>query len=182
VTACPLIEHRAAQPYLALRLTLSRDELGRVVPSVLDELLGWLGARGLSAAGAPLIRYRVVDYRSGDVQVDVGVPTDAPGENGDGRVVADVLPAGRYATVVHRGGYDTLVDSTAELLAWGREHGLPWRGDVGGDVTTWEARVERYLSGPAATPDAEQWLTEIAILMRDDGPGAGRTGAPHVRA
>ncbi|HEY7214148.1 MAG TPA: GyrI-like domain-containing protein, partial [Thermoanaerobaculia bacterium] len=76
------------------------------------------------------------------------------------------LPAGTYATVLHRGPYDSLVDTTASLLDWGKETDHPWRVASEGKVTWWAARIEHYLVALPRETSPSQWRTEVAILLR----------------
>jgi effector-binding domain-containing protein len=163
----PVITRRESLPYAGIPVRAARDRLGEVVPGVLGELMGWAAEHDVVPAGPPLIRYRIVDYRTGDVEADIAVPVEASCLFEDERVVRGELPAGSYATVAHHGGYRTLVDSTAALLEWGRANGVRWSGDVGGEVTSWDGRVEHYIAGPSESPVQSDWLTEIAILVAD---------------
>ncbi|MFL6045391.1 MAG: GyrI-like domain-containing protein [Propionibacteriaceae bacterium] len=70
-------------------------------------------------------------------------------------------PAGRYATVVHTGHPDTLVDATRDLLDWATERDLKW--DASGN--RWGCRLEEYLSDPAEVPDMNKWQTRLAFRL-----------------
>jgi len=94
-----------------------------------------------------LIRYLVVDYNTGEVEVDVGVPIEAPTLPADDRVYPAQIPAGTFATVIHRGSYDALVKTTAALLDWGKEKNVKWQVAEERKVTRWNARVEHYQVG-----------------------------------
>jgi effector-binding domain-containing protein len=65
--------------------------------------------------GAPLWRYRVIDMAA-KLEIDVAVPV-AGAAIGDNRIIADILPAGRYATLIYTGPYEGLMQATADLLA-----------------------------------------------------------------
>ena len=162
----PILEHRPARCYAAVRDRLPRERLAEVAPERVAEVYEWLDAHSVTAAGPPFVRYLVVDYNDGTVEVDVGVPTTSAPTSGGG-VRAGALPAGRYAVVVHRGSYVDLVATTAELLAWGKATDAEWAVDEVGRVTSWRARIEHYVTGPAETPEAADWRTEIAILLDD---------------
>ena len=72
-----------------------------------------------------------------------------------------MLPAGRYATAVHVGTYDRLVDAHAALQAWATEQGLDLaRGPAGFAV-----QLESYLTDPADEPDFSKHETEVAYLL-----------------
>ena len=162
----PNLDRRGARPYVAVRTHLSRAELADVVPRLLREVYAWLESHGVEAAGEPFVRYLVVDYNNGMLDIEAGVPV-AEAVSGDERVQGRVIPAGSYATVIHRGPYTSLADTTAELLAWGKATGVPWQVREQSGVTTWGGRIEHYRTGPADEPDPQNWRTEIAILLAE---------------
>ena len=162
----PTIEHRPALPYAAIRDRLPRARLAEVASERVAAVYEWLGAHGWTAAGSPFVRYLVVDYNDGTVEVEVGVPTTLS-LTSDDEVKAGALPDGRYAVVVHRGSYADLVSTTAELLAWGKANEIEWAVEEVDRVTSWRGRVEHYVTGPAETPKLSDWRTEIAILLND---------------
>jgi effector-binding domain-containing protein len=166
----PKIEHRNEQPYVGIRAQVTMQELGRRLPPLWGEVYGWLANRGLKPAGAPLWRYRVIDMAA-KLEIDVGVPVGRP-VTGDNRIIADTLPAGRYATVVYTGPYGGLMQATADLLAWAHNKGIVWdRSDQGSKGESWGARIEHYLTDPREEPNSEKWQTELAFKLADNqGP------------
>jgi effector-binding domain-containing protein len=135
------------------------EELGSVVPPLTDRVFGWLTARGITPAGPPFWRYVVVDMDN-ELELEAGVPVASLVE-GTGEI--SVLPAGRYATVVHTGHPDTLVTATRDLLEWAAEHDLEWDSDG----ETWGCRLEEYLSDPDEVPDMREWQTRLAFRLHD---------------
>jgi effector-binding domain-containing protein len=159
----PQVVQRAAQPYVAIQAFVTMQTLGVVLPGLHPEVFAWLGARGISPAGAPFWKYNVVDMER-QLDVEVGVPV-ALAAVGDDRVLAGVLPAGKYATLRHTGHPDSLADATAALLDWAAQQGLTWdltRTDQG---DRWGARLEIYETDPAQEPDMSQWQTELAFRL-----------------
>ncbi|MBI1881241.1 MAG: GyrI-like domain-containing protein [Chloroflexi bacterium] len=118
----PKLAHRDEQPYVAIRSQVTMPELGTVLPPLIEEVFGWLASKGVEPAGAPFWRYLVIDMEA-KLEIDVAVPM-ATAVTGEGRIIADVLPAGRYAVLVHTGPYEGLFDATVALLAWAQEKGL----------------------------------------------------------
>ena len=112
-----------------------------------------------------MIRYFMVDYNTGAVEVDVGAPVDATSLPADDRVHRAQIPAGTFATVIHRGSYDALVKTTAALLEWGQQKNVKWDVIEERKVTHWNARVEHYIVGPPDEPNPQNWETEIAIVL-----------------
>jgi hypothetical protein len=101
------------------------------------------------------------------MEIDVGVPV-ATTVTGDGRVTAEILPAGRYATLIYNGPYDGLMRATAHLLAWAKGKGIAWdKWPVGPTGEGWRARVENYLTDPKEEPDSAKWETELIFKLAD---------------
>lgn len=158
----PLQVQHPAQPYAGVAARLAQSELGATVPALLARVYDWLAAQQRAVTGAALIRYLEVQP-DGALLVHVGFPvTDAP-LAAPAPFVSAVLPAGTYVTVVHRGAYEGLATTTAQLLEWGRAHGVPWEQP---GPARWSARVEHYLVGPPAESRSAHWHTEVAILRK----------------
>lgn len=101
----------------------------------------------------------------------LGVPVQVQAWNQNGRVRTDEIPAGRLATLTHQGHYDRLIETTAALLDRGKRNDVIWSAAEDGDLTTWGARVERYVVGPPEGQNAKMWCTDLAI-MTAEAPGA----------
>jgi effector-binding domain-containing protein len=97
-----------------------------------------------------------------ELELEAGVPVASLVE-GTGEIRPGVLPAGRYATVVHTGHPDTLVTATRDLLEWAAERDLEWDSDG----ETWGCRLEEYLSDPDEVPDMREWQTRLAFRLHD---------------
>ena len=57
----PQIQARAAQPYAAIRQTVTMDGISGAVDEAFPELFGWLSSNGIAPGGPPFIRYLVID-------------------------------------------------------------------------------------------------------------------------
>jgi effector-binding domain-containing protein len=159
----PEIQRRAAQPYLGIAGPVTNG-----VPAFADqafpELFGWLREHAVEPAGPPFLRYHEVDSHGQPLELEVGVPVDAHvpasvAANGDSRVHADALPAGRYLTYLHVGPYrsETVPDLTAareRLLTWAGAHELAPL-----------SYIEHFRIGPVEEPDFTKWETEFAYLI-----------------
>lgn len=163
----PNITKREAQPYAGIRHALEREKLSEFVPGSLNTAFGFLQKHQLHATGAPLIRYWVVDYNTGEIEIEVGVPVAATTLPADAVVHSAQIPAGTFATVIHRGPYDALVQTTAALMDWAQQNNISWAMAELRKVTRWEGRIEHYLVGPPDEPNPNNWQTEIAILISD---------------
>jgi effector-binding domain-containing protein len=141
----PQILTRPEQPYVGIRRTVTMDTI-RSIADRIPVLIGWLDERGVAPAGAPFLRYWVIDMEHG-LDVEAGVPVAEPSQ-GDGEVSSGVLPAGRYATVTHTGPYEGLVDATAALLAWTDAQGVALEVQDSTDGAVWGCRLEIYNTNP----------------------------------
>jgi effector-binding domain-containing protein len=160
----PEIETRTEQPYAAIKAQVSMAGIAAFAVRT-GEVFGWLGARGLTPAGPPFLKFNVIDMAR-ELEMENGVPVAAP-VNGDDLMVAGVLPAGRYATVTHTGHPSELVEVTGALLDWGAEQGLTWDVSPSEDGDRWGARLEFYLTDPAEEPDMSKWQTQLAFRLAD---------------
>ena len=80
---------------------------------------------------------------------------------------ADVLPAGRYASLVYTGIENGITGNRA-LIEWAAAQGIQWdRWDAElGDA--FGGRVECMLDGPEDDPDPANRKTEVAIKLADN--------------
>ena len=157
----PRIVARAAQRYVAVTERVALDQFADAIDHGFAEVFGWLAVHdGVSAAGAPLIRYIEVDMAD-SLLIDLAVPVEGTSPP-DERVRAGLLPAGDYVALLFRGHYDGLVAANAAVQQWGEQHGVRWAMD---SPTVWRARIEQYLTDPREEPDPVQWETEIAYLI-----------------
>jgi effector-binding domain-containing protein len=164
MSAAPEIVTRAAQPYAAIRARVAWAELDGL-GARFGEVFAWLGARGLTPAGAPFFRYNVIDMAR-VLEVDAGVPV-AAAVDGDGHVLSGTLPAGRYATLTHVGHPSELFGVTGSLLDWAAAQSLTWDMSPGEDGERWGGRLETYLTDPGEEPDMSKWVTELAFRLAD---------------
>ena len=164
MSTTPEITERAQQPYVAIRADVTMEQLPGLADR-LGEVFGWLAEQGVAPAGPPFFRYNVIDMER-QLEVEAGVPVPAV-MDGDDQVISGVLPAGRYATVIHVGHPATLVDATAALRDWAAEQGLQWDMTAGDDGEHWGARLEIYQTDPTQQPDPSRWETQLAFRLAD---------------
>jgi len=156
----PDIETRPTQPYLGIRRQVT-DGVPAVVDVAFPALIGWLGENGIEPSGPPFIRVREIGEQGEPLELDVAVPAAAHAM-GEEDVIADALPAGRYATAVHVGPYRSethtdLADARTELLAWVAEQ----------DQTVLEG-TDHLLVSPPSEPDFTKWTTELTFLIAEE--------------
>jgi effector-binding domain-containing protein len=131
----------------------------------LPEIFGWLGARGITPAGAPFFRYHVIDMAR-QLLVEAGIPV-ASAVDDEGDIRGGTLPAGRFAVMTHTGAPETLVAATTELLDWAAAQGLSFDVVQTDKGEKWGCRIESYLTDPAEQPDMTKWQTELAFRLAD---------------
>jgi effector-binding domain-containing protein len=159
----PVVAERPTQPYVAIRAHVTMQTMATILVPLGPQVFSWLREREIPAAGPPFWKYNVIDMDR-LLEVEVGVPITAPVE-GDDRVLAGVLPAGRYATVRYTGHPDELVGAVASLLEWAKLEGLTWDMTDTEDGERWAARLEIYETDPAVEPDMTKWTTQLAFRL-----------------
>jgi hypothetical protein len=160
----PKLLERTEQPYVAIQREVAMADLAGIADDV-PALFEWLTAHEVRPTGPPFFRYNVLTS-SGGLDLEVGIPVEAP-MRGDRRVLAGVLPGGRFASVTHLGHPSGLVDATAGLLDWGAEQHLDWDMSESDGGQRWGLRLEIYKTDPAIQPDMNAWETEILLRLAD---------------
>ena len=167
MTQEPTVVRRDATPYLAVAVTASMTELDTLAPHGWADVAAGMAERGLSPSGPPFIRYLVIDMPA-RMEVHVGFPVSQPEAPGQ-RLLAGVVPAGRYATLVHDGPVEGLVGTNETVQRWSRDRGVDLQSGDGLRGSEWEGRLETYLSGPEADPDTTSVRAEVAYLLAEAG-------------
>jgi effector-binding domain-containing protein len=159
----PQVTERSRQPYLAIPFTVTMATFPQAADTGFPQLLGWLSEHGVTLAGPPFIRYRVVDMAA-ELEIEIGAPIAEP-VPGSGPIQAGELPAGRYVTLVHTGPYDGLAAANGALQDWARDQGIALESSEG--ERRFRGRVEFYRTDPAVQPDTAKWQVEIAYLIAE---------------
>jgi effector-binding domain-containing protein len=161
----PKIVDRPEQHTVGIRAWVALPEFSSVIDKLFPEVFAWLEKQGIAPAGAPFIRYHVINMET-QMEVEIGVPV-AKAVPGNGRVSADVLPAGRYATLLYTGHYSGLMEANGVLIDWAKEKGIKWDrwDDARGDA--FRSRYESYITDPGKEPNPDKWETEVAIKLAD---------------
>jgi effector-binding domain-containing protein len=164
MSGTPEVIERDEQPYVAIRATVTMESIG-AASAHFPVVFEWLAKHGSGPSGPPFFKYDVIDMAS-QLQIEVGVPVRERMAD-DGTVAAGVLPAGRYASVIHVGHPDQLAGATADLLAWAEGNGLAFDTATTTEGERWACRLENYLTDPAQQPDMNRWETQLAFLLAD---------------
>ncbi len=156
-----------AQPVLLVRRRVKRSGIAAAIGESLPHIFQYAQQHGIALAGHPFTRY--VEVGAGLLTIEPGMrivatrPAPASGVNvartagGEGSVIEDVLPAGRAATTVHAGAYETLPDAYAALETWMESQSLRASGPP------WES----YITDPSEHPDPKDWKTEVCWPIKD---------------
>ena len=161
----PKVGERAARPTVGIRTQVPmRAMTDGLIPQLLGETFGWLAQRGIAPDGPPFMRFDVINMEA-LMEIESGVPV-AQAVQGDERVRAGELPAGRYASLVYTGVANGIA-ANGVLIEWAAAQGLAWdRFDApGGDGFV--SRYETFLTGPDESPDPADWDSEVAIKLAE---------------
>jgi effector-binding domain-containing protein len=161
----PKIDERSEQPYMGIRVQVPMSQMPDTIGRTFDEVFAWVAGKGIVPAGAPFVRYHVIDMAA-NLDIEMGVPVEKH-VPGDDRVKAGLLPAGRYASLVFTGirnGYE----GNSKLIGWAQEQGIRWDrwDDPKGDA--FRSRYETTFTDPDEEPNMDIWETEVAIKLADE--------------
>ena len=145
---------RVVTPFRGMLAT--RDEL-------MTDLVEWLDAHDVRDQGPLFLRLHVIDM-NGPMDLEVGfITTEAL--DGDDRVRAGVLPAGRYASLTY---VNHARRANGALLEWADTNGVrldKWDGPTGDHFA---CRYEAYLTDPRSEPRKTKWRVALNIRVADD--------------
>jgi len=158
----PKIDTRSKQVYMGIRTIAPFKGMSKVVDRISRELNAWVNEQDITPAGPPFLRFHVIDMR-GTMDITFGIPVrKALPDNG--LIKADVLPAGRYASLTYSGGG---ISANRALIEWVRAQGLDfdrWDTEQGDNF---RSRYETYLTDPKTEPRKSKWKIEVAIKLAD---------------
>jgi RNA polymerase sigma-70 factor (ECF subfamily) len=167
MAAQPGIVQRVEQPYVAIRAFVTMQSFGEIMPGLHPNVRSWLRSQGVEPTGQPFFKYNVIDMDR-QLEVEAGFPVAAPvavPATGEERVLAAVLPSGRYATLWHTGHPDGLVGATQTLLDWAGRQSLSWDVTSAPEGEQWGCRLEICHDEPGQ--DMNEWETELAFKLAD---------------
>ena len=161
----PKLETRQVQHYTAIRMAVPIP-FGKYLQPSWNEVNRWLLDREITSPGPAIIRYLTTDM-SKKLDIDVGFIVDRA-VSGNERIIADVLPAGQYATLLYTGSYKGkgIFKATVALLDWAKENNIVWNTSTKNNAEWWNGRVEFYLTDPENEPDTKKYQTELAFLVK----------------
>jgi effector-binding domain-containing protein len=152
------------QPFVGVTKTVTMSTMNEIADEI-GGLVGWVLEHGQTPAGAPFLRYLVIDM-AGDMVVQAGVPVAGPMVT-EGVLEFGTLPAGRYASTRHVGHPEGLYGATVGLLTWAGQEGLRFDKHPAEQGEVWANRVESYETNPMEQPDMDQWVTRLTFKLAD---------------
>ena len=161
----PRIESRREQHYVAIRMAVPIP-FGKYLQPAWNEVYDWMKNKDVKPSGPAIIRYLTTDM-SKKLDIDVGFTIDKA-VTGDDRITSDLLPAGRYVTLLYTGPYKGkgIYKATVSLLEWASENKIVWNTTKKNGVEWWNGRTEFYFSDPETEKDPKKFKTELAFLVK----------------
>ena len=128
-------------------------------PEAIQRLLEWIESVGAEIVAPPGGTYKddpsttPPDQLDWDAWAPIAPSTPEQDKNADGIGVINV-PAGRYASVLHKGPYDGIPASYGLLFTWLAQQ----------QIQPAAPPMEVYLSDPSETPEADL-ITEVRVQI-----------------
>jgi len=152
----PKIDRRPRQVYMGIRTIAPFKGMSKVIKRLSQKMNVWVDEHNVKPAGQPFLRYHVIDMR-GAMDISFGFPVHKALSD-DGAVKADVLPAGRYASLVYSGGG---ISGNRALIEWVRAQGLEfdrWDTEQGDHFSAATKRISpTRMSNPASQNGESKW-------------------------
>jgi effector-binding domain-containing protein len=158
----PKIDQRPKLLYMGIRTLAPFKGMPKVRDRISKELTTWVDENKVKTSGPPFLRFHVIDMR-GFMDISFCVPVRKALPD-DGEVKSDVIPAGRYASLIYSGGG---ISANRALIEWVRAQGMDfdnWETEQGDNF---RGRYETYLTDPKIEPRKSNWKIEVAIKLAD---------------
>lgn len=159
---------REEQPALAVEARATVIGIPRVIGPAYHSIDQLMQARGLKMAAAPYTMYKNVDWSKSSkskgllgaigmlfykFDMEIGIPINKVSD-GEDKIIATCIPAGRYLKVLHRGPYKTMNKTYEAIGEYVSREGLQLK-----DFT-----LEIYLNDPKEVGE-EGLETELLIPL-----------------
>jgi effector-binding domain-containing protein len=159
----PKIDTRPEQIYMGIRTITPFKGMSKVIDALSKELHAWVKESQIETAGPPFLRLHVIDMR-GFMDISYGVPVHEALPD-HGLIKADVLAAGRYASLIYSGGG---IAGNRALIEWVRANGMDfdrWDSEQGDNF---RSRYESFLTDPSVEHRKSRWEIEVAIKLAEE--------------
>jgi hypothetical protein len=158
----PQIDTRPEQAYMGIRIISPFKGMSAMIGKISREMHNWAKMHDVTPAGPPFLRFHVIDMR-GKMELTYGIPVNVILPDND-RVTADVLAAGRYASLVYVNGG---IAGNRALIEWVRGNGLEFDRWDTAEGDNFRCRYETYLTDPKTEHRKTRWEIEVAIKLAD---------------
>lgn len=157
------IDTRPEKHTMGIRIQTQFKGMFAEVDKLRKELNLWMKEQDSSIFGHMFLRYHVIDMEE-EMDIEFGVLVDEPLPETD-RIKAEVLPAGRYASLIYQGNGYT---GNKTLVEWAKANAIQWDRweDPKGDG--FRCRTEIYLTDPKTEHRKTKWDIEVAIKLKDE--------------
>jgi effector-binding domain-containing protein len=136
------------QPTAVAPTALDVADIGTWLGATFGSVVTFLATHDLAPVGLPFARYHQLG--GGRFQVEARFSV-AEAIQGEGDVIASVLPGGLVATILHIGPYEAMEPAYEAIASWVDQKG----GESTGDP--WEV----YFGDPQEDNDPDTWKTEV---------------------
>jgi effector-binding domain-containing protein len=158
----PKIEFQPEKIYVGIRIQTPFSGMFKAIDKIRKELELWCKEKGIEAAEPPFLRYHCIDMK-GEMDMEYAIPVKDVHE-GEGRVKATVLPAGRYVSIIYSGGG---YQGNKTLVEWIKVNNIPidrWDTKQGDNFA---GRYEQYLTDPKVEPRKTKREILLAFKLKD---------------
>ena len=145
------IKDRPERPTLSVRARAAVQDLPQLFGQTYGALMQYMSEMDAQPAGEPFAAYYNMDMQ--DLDVEIGFPVSKPLPD-RGNIKSGALLAGKYASTVHIGPYDSMAPAYEALTQYVKANGYEPAG----------AAYEFYFSGPETPP--EEIRTQIAFPVK----------------
>lgn len=142
---------------MTIRYVTNMQNISSDMGKAYRELWDYMEGKGAQAAGDCFALYHAEsaeDFDPDNIDVECGFSVAELIPDG-GRVKGRVAEGGLFASVTHRGSYDTLSAAYCAITKWAPENGYEL-------LAGWR---DYYLNDPSALPP-EEWLTEVVCPVK----------------
>ena len=137
------IKDQTAQPTLSLRTHAAVGDLPQLLGQTFGAIMRYLGELGEQPVGAPFVGYYNMDMQNLDIEIGFPVSRPLPDR---GELKGRALPAGKIATTLHIGPYDSIAPAYEALTQFVQASGYTPTG----------VAYEIYFSDPSTPPEKIQ--------------------------
>ena len=157
--------YKEEQPYVAIRRTINMKHIPTELPPLVPKVKEWLDGQGIEQAGAPFFHYLAMDGNN-DIISEVGFPVKQK-TAGDSEVISGSFKAGHYAHLTYTGDYKYMKDAHMALEEYIIAKGYKEEMGLGSAERPFGSRAEFYPTDEEQVPNADDWVTEIYVLLKD---------------